>query len=324
MADRDARRRYLTRTRSYLLAPVLTVLRQQDQRRRRHEQLVRVALGTLMAHQVAGVASSCEDAEFSAFSQFGEDGVIEYLIRRCDISPATFVEIGVEDYEEANTRFLAEHRLWRGLIVDQNPRLADDLAETRLNWRAQVRAASAFVTRENVRDVVAPFVAGERLGILSIDIDGSDYWVLEELVELAPAMIVVEYNSLFGSTAPVTIPYDAGFDRTHGELHSVYYGASLAAFDHLLAPRGYALVGCTSAGNNAFFVHSDHLGDVPSRSVADAYRPRHFAEHRAADGSLSGIVDTREQLHDVRQLPLVDVRDGRAITVADLLRDLPG
>jgi hypothetical protein len=309
------------RLRHHLIGPELASLPRRFEALRREHRHLRVALGTIMARDIAGSASTCEEAEFSCFSQFGEDGIIEYLIQRCDISPSTFVEIGVETYEEANTRFLAEHRLWHGLIVDENPQLARHLTATQLDWRSQVAAVSAFVTRENVRQLVEEFVAIEGLGLLSIDIDGVDYWVLEQLVCFSPAMIIVEYNSMFGDDAPVSIPYDSGFVRDRSEFHNVYYGASLAAFDYLLAPRGYALVGCATAGNNAFFVRTDRLRGEPARSVKEAYRPRRFVEHRALDRSMTGIADTRRQLHSIRQLPLVDVRDGRALTVADVMPD---
>jgi hypothetical protein len=292
------------------------VLRQEH---RQNMHLVRVSLGSLAAREIAAVASDCNDAEFTAFSQFGEDGIIEYLIRHCDISPETFVEIGVETYAEANTRFLAEHRLWRGLIIDQNPQLSDDLAATQLHWRSQVSATSSFVTRENAQHLVADFVGSGGLGLLSLDIDGVDYWILEQLVSLKPALVIVEYNALFGDAATVTIPYDAEFDRRQPSYHNIYYGAGLAAFEHLLATHGYALVACTTAGNNAFFVRSDRLGDVPVRSVAEAYRPRRFVEHRDANGALTGITDRNRQLQDVQRLPLVDVTDGSRLTVADTL-----
>ena len=311
----------LARVRHHLIGPELVSLRDDQQALYEQHQNVRVALGTLMARQIAGSAQSCNDAEFRSFSQFGEDGIIEYLVQRCDISPGTFVEIGVETYAEANTRFLAEHRLWQGLVVDQNPHLPHDLARTKLNWRSQVRAVSAFVTRENARQIVETFVGTSGLGLLSVDIDGVDYWVLERLVALEPALVIVEYNSLFGDTAPVSIPYDARFDRRRPEYHNIYYGAGLAAFDHLLGSQGYALVACTAAGNNAFFVRSDRLGDVPACAVADAYRPRRFVEHRAVDGTLTGTTDTRRQLQDIQGLPLIDVTDGRALTVAEIVSD---
>ncbi|MGH9032184.1 MAG: hypothetical protein ACRDY4_15035 [Acidimicrobiia bacterium] len=312
-------RELVARARQKLVGPEAATLREDQRRLHEQQQALRVAIGTLMAREIAGAASSCNEAEFRSFSQFGEDGIIEYLIQRCDISPCTFVEIGVETYAEANTRFLAEHRLWRGLIVDQNPRLSRDLGRTRLDWRSQVKAASAFVTRANVQQTVGPFVGTDGLGLLSVDIDGVDYWILEQLVGLGPAMIVAEYNALFGDAASVSIPYDAGFDRRRPEYHNVYYGASLAAFEHLLSAQGYALAACVTAGNNAFFVRSDRLGDVPVQTVADAYRPRRFVEHRAVDGTLTGITERRRQLQDVERLPLIDVTDGRALTVGDIL-----
>ena len=280
-----------------------------------------LALGTLMARQIAGAASCCNDAEFKVFSQFGEDGIIEYLIQRCDISPCAFVEIGVETYAEANTRFLAEHRLWRGLIIDQNPRLPRDLSRTKLDWRSQVRAVSSFVTRDNIRSLVEPFAEVDGVGLLSVDIDGVDYWVLEPLLGVRPTLVIVEYNALFGPVARVSVPYDEGFDRRRPDFHNIYYGASLGAFDHLLAAQGYALVACTTAGNNAFFVRSDKLRDIPARTVADAFRARRFVEHRAHDGTLTGIADRTRQLRDVSHLPLTDVTSGRSLTVADLLTD---
>ncbi len=307
------------RLRRRLLGPELAALRDHQTGLQSEQQNLRVALGTLMAREIAGAASSCNEAEFRSFSQYGDDGIIEYLIQHCDISPCSFVDIGVETYAEANTRFLAEHRQWRGLIVDQNPRLSRDLARTRLDWRSQVSAVSTFVTRDNVRQIVEPFVGLGGLGLLSIDIDGVDYWVLEQLVGVRPAMIITEYNSLFGDVAAVSIPYDEKFDRTRPEYHNIYYGASLAAFGHLLAAQGYALVGCVTAGNNAYFVRTDRLGDIPPRTVAQAYRPRRFVEHRDLGGALTGITDRKRQLEDVRRNPLIDVTDGRSLTVAEIL-----
>lgn len=311
----------LARVRRRLIGPELAAMRRRQESLDEQHKNLRVALGTMMARSISGTASSCNDAEFQAFSQFGEDGIIEYLIQRCEISPTAFVEIGVETYAEANTRFLAEHRLWRGLIIDQNPGLGADLARTKLNWRSQMRAVSTFVTRDNVRQIIEPFVGSAGLGLLSIDIDGVDYWVLDQLIDFNPALVVVEYNALFGDTAAVSVPYDAAFDRTRPEFHNVYYGASLAAFDQLLGARGYALVACTTAGNNAFFVHREHLAQVPARSVAEAYRPRRFVEHRAFDGSLTGIADRTAQLREVERLPLVEVTTGRSVTVGDILSD---
>src|SRR3954471_19467097 len=62
--------------------------------------------------------STLKDVELRVFSQFGDDGIIQYLVHQLPIENDTFVEIGVEDYTEANTRFLLMRDNWRGLVVD--------------------------------------------------------------------------------------------------------------------------------------------------------------------------------------------------------------
>jgi len=286
---------------------------------RANQVQARVALGTLMSRQIAGAAENLADAEFRVFSQFGEDGVIEFLVQRCTIVPEIFIEIGVEDYSEANTRFLAEHRGWRGLVIDLNPRLEEAISRTQLNWRSQVQARSAFVTRDNAADLVSNFGVEGSVGLLSIDIDGVDYWVLERLLHLHASVLIVEYNSLFGYESPITVPYSQSFDRRSRPFHNIYYGASLAAFEHLLSPAGYALVGCTNAGNNAFFVKRDRLGPVAPRGVAEAFRPRRFVEHRDSEGRLTGIANPRDQLRTIQSLPVVDLESGVTVTIGDAL-----
>lgn len=321
-----ALREQLARLRRLLIGTELWALSRRElqllEDQREQQDILRAGVGAMMARDIAG-ASSCNEAEFRVFSQFGEDGIIEFLLQHADISPSSFVEIGVESYAEANTRFLAEHRLWPGLIVDANPHLWSDLIRTKLHWRSQVRAVSTFVTRDNAVEIVEPFVGTDGLGLLSVDIDGVDYWVLEQLAGLNPALVIVEYNPLFGPLAAVSVPYDPEFDVRRPEYHGIYHGASLGAFDHLLTPLGYALVACTTAGNNAFFVRSQRLGDVRAKTTADAYRPQRYVGHRTVDGTLTGITDPRRQLHDVRHLPLIDVTDGRQARVADIVSDWP-
>ena len=273
-------------------------IRELQRQQRKHS----VALGTLMAHQIAGTARTCNDAEFSVFSQYGEDGIVEYLVRRCEITPSTFVEIGVETYAEANTRFLAEHRLWSGLIIDRNPKLERDLARTGLNWRAQVRAVSAFVTIDNVRELVEPFVESDGLGLLSVDVDGVDYWLLDQLVGLAPAMVVVEYNSLFGDEATVSVPYEPGFDRRRPDYHNIYYGESRQRSTTGSEPpatrSSHAARPATTPSSCAPTVSVRYRARPPRRVPTTSIRGAPLVE-----GALTGISDPHRQLEDIRHLP---------------------
>lgn len=261
--------------------------------------------------------ATLQDAEFQVFSQWGEDGIIQYLTQNLAIEHKTFVEFGVETFVEANCRFLMLKDFWRGMVIDGSRDNIARIEQSDIHWRHPLTAVEAFISRENIADLIAgaPF---REVGILSVDIDGVDYFVLEALGHLRPAIIVVEYNGLFGPSAAVSVPYSADFQRTKAHHSNLYYGAGIAAFDHLLSGRGYALVGGNSAGNNAFFVRNDLLtSKIRAVSTADAFRDTSFAETRDASGKLSFIrgVDRRAVVAD---LPLVDVTDNRTLHVADL------
>ena len=118
------------------------------------------------------------------------------------------------------------------------------------------RAVEAFVTRDNINALIVWQGIASEIGLLSIDLDGNDYWVWRAIDVVSPAIVVVEYNHRFGRDLAVTIPYDENFKR--GGRYPVYYfGASLKALCLLGGRKGYAFVGCNSAGNNAFFVRKD-------------------------------------------------------------------
>jgi len=260
------------------------------------------------------------DAEFSVFSQWGEDGILQYLVSHMGIGVDTFVEIGVQDYTECNTRFLLCNDNWCGLIIDAGTAHRETLDRDGLRWRFTIEAASAWVTRENVQGLIADAGIRGDIGLLSLDIDGNDYWVLETaLSDIAPGIIVVEYNSAFGAERAITVPYRADFDRTRAHVSNLYYGASLAAFDRLLTTKGYRLVVSNSAGNNAFFVREDLAGEFPRTSVADGYVKSRFRESRGPDGALTYLDPHGEGLRLIAELPVVDLETGDQLSIAAAL-----
>lgn len=276
---------------------------------------IRFAVGALAVPQ-ARLAATMRDAEFRAFSQFGEDGILQWLISRVQIGREEFVEIGVGDYRESNTRFLLEYSNWRGLVIDAGRAHARYLARSGLSWRHSIRAISAFVTAENINEVLAE-VAGD-IGLLSIDIDGMDYWVLKELTTIRPRIAVVEYNSLWGPTRAVSVPYGRLFKRSAAHWSNLYFGASIGAFCQLFAERGYRFVGSNSTGHNAFFVRDDVAGDLPSIRAAEGWVESRFRESRDRDGRLTYIDAHSQRRHVIAALPLVDVASGETLRVADL------
>jgi hypothetical protein len=142
--------------------------------------------------------------------------------------------------------------------------------------------------------------------------------VLESLGHLRPAILIVEYNAVFGASRAVTVPYDPHFVRSQAHHSNVYYGASLAAFAHLASSRGYALVGVNGAGSNAFFVRRELLrGRVRETSLAECYRDSTFRESRDETGRLTFASGAARRI-PIAHLPLVDVVTGERLTVGDL------
>lgn len=131
-----------------------------------------------------------------------------------------------------------------------------ELRQSGYYWKYDLQNKSAFVTRENVNDLLLESGFDEDLGILSVDIDGNDYHVLKAVKVYDPRIVICEFNPVFGNDREVTVPYDPGFVRTGKHHSNLYYGASIAALKSLLAGKGYTLVGTGLFGANAYFVKS--------------------------------------------------------------------
>lgn len=269
---------------------------------------MQVALGRIESRQLAQLAEPGIRAnEFQVYSQWGEDGIIQWLLRNVPVENRVFVEFGVEDYAESNTRFLLANDNWSGLVMDSSAANIDRLRRDPVYWRHNLKSACAFVTRENIDSLIAAQGLERRVGLLSIDVDGNDYWVWDGISVIDPPVVIVEYNARFGAQRAVTVPYDPAFSRRVAHYSCVYYGASLAALALLGRSKGYALVGCNSAGNNAFFVKRDRLSHaVVERSPSEAYVAAQFREARDTSGLLA-FLDADEERRILDGLPLVEV-----------------
>ena len=258
------------------------------------------------------------DFEFKVFSQWGEDGIIQFLTANLAIRNKTFIEFGVEDCFEANCRFLLMKDTWSGYVIDGSARNIGRLRSSYFYWRFPLQSKAAFVTRENVNSLLEESGFDKELGILSLDIDGVDYYVLSELGSWRPAILIVEYNAVFGFERAVSIPYDPNFHRTNSHYSNLYYGASLPAFVSLVGARGYALVGVNSAGSNAFLVRRDLLNDVVVEvALSTCSRDSCFREARDERMALIfSIGSARKQA--IADMPLIDVSSGEELRVRDL------
>lgn len=192
---------------------------------------------------------------FKVHSQAEEDGIIHEIFRRIGSSHNTFLEIGSSNGLESNTLYLLRQG-WKGAWIDGN---ADYMEEVVHNFNDYLSSGdlvflNKMVTRENIDQVYKELVPEKGLGLLSIDIDGNDFHLLETISDLNVSVVVLEYNPLFAPPIEWVMNYNPEHEWIVG---SDQYGASLKSFEKMLSKKGYALVGCTTNGNNAFFVKKD-------------------------------------------------------------------
>lgn len=268
---------------------------------------MQMALGRIEIRQLMGIKSkNIHDNEAQIFSQWGEDGIIQYLIRKLNIQDRRFIEFGVEDYQESNTRFLLINNNWSGLVFDASEANIERLKNSELYWKYDLIAKRAFINKDNVNKLIKGAGFAGEIGLLSIDIDGNDYWVWEAIDVVIPAIVIIEYNSRFGSDEAVTIPYNKNFVRQKAHYSMLYAGASLPALYDLAQQKGYFFIGTNSAGNNAFFVHKKYIGKLKALSLKEGFVAGKFREARDKKGHLSFI--TREEEEKIlSKLPLVKI-----------------
>lgn len=290
---------------------------------RRQLETTLLLLGSQEVHRIRQFEPRLplEAAEFKVFSQFGDDGILQYLFAQLP-AVRTFIEFGVEDYTEANTRFLLLSGGWRGLILDGRPDLDEVVTSQGLPMLYPLDVRSAFITAENINHLFQEAGYGGEVGLLSIDIDGNDYWVWKAITSISPQVIVVEYNALFRMEQALTIPYNPSFVRQEAHPSCLYFGASLKALVELGVEKGYTFVGCNSAGNNAYFVRCDLDAPFLHPSVEAGYRPAQFRESRDAKGRMN-LLSAAEHLAAIAHMPVVDLASGLTNSLGSSLRPLP-
>jgi hypothetical protein len=214
---------------------------------------------------------------FHLVSQHGEDGVLQAIFRAAGVKHRRFVELGC-GMNGGNSGFLADELGWTGLMVDADRKIVRRM-QARLKPRG-VRVRRDWITREDIDERLAEWGHTGAVDLLSIDIDGNDIWVWEAITVLEPRVVAIEYNTAFGATRSVAVPYDPEFRRDKGVAEGLYYGASLAALAAVGARKGYRLVAAEAV--NAFFVRRGVARRVPACPVERAWRLYPKDERRLA------------------------------------------
>jgi len=198
--------------------------------------------------------------EKKIYSQNGEDGIIEFIFSKIGTTNKFYVEFGVWDGLECNSRLLKEHG-WNGLWMDK--KYQSDIIK------------KENVTAENVEKLFKKYNVSQSFDLLSIDIDFNDYWVWKSITNYYPNVVVIEYNASYPPNETRVVKYDPNWEWDETD----YFGASLLAMKKLGASKGYTLIGCESNGVNAFFCKNKLVENIfPKKSIEELFRPPRYGQ----------------------------------------------
>jgi hypothetical protein len=228
--------------------------------------------GPLKAHVSANYNSAeIEDWAFKAFSQHSEAGILCCLVKRLKLN-GNFVEFGFGATEN-NSICLSLNDKMPGIFIDgNNGNIIQMNSMLKSLGISNAKAINSWMTKDNIDQIIVDGVNRAPIDIVSVDVDGVDYWLFKAITTPNPAIFVTEYNASFGSKRAVTVAYRPDYDRMK-RTSPLMHGMSLTAATKLANEKGYELVGCNPEGGNAFFVRQDLLGDLKPRLPEVAFRP---------------------------------------------------
>ena len=252
------------------------------------------------------------DLDYKVFSQAGEDGIIDYLLYSLNIKKPKFIEMGVGDYRESNTRFVYERSSCKGLIVDVIENLEQKVKGNINFWKGDLKVVEKEIDSENIIETLNENNFSKDIDLFSLDIDGIDYWVLEKLPNEFSKIIVVEYNAIFGDKLMVSVPNIKGFQRHKYHYSYLCLGASLNALINLLNKKGYIFLGTNLLRTNAFFVlkkFKDKINlDLSNTNQLNKHVDSHIRESRNKKGRLN-YLSGKNRLKEIENCEVVDLSD---------------
>ena len=227
-----------------------------------------------------GGPTSLNHYEYRVYSQNGEDGIIAEIFNRIGTTNKFFVEFGAGSGVENNTAFLLI-KGWSGLWIE-----GDRSHFKTINQKfgfllgTSLKAVNTIVKAENIESILQENRVPQEFDLLSIDIDGNDFWVWNAISWFKPRVVIIEHNAIFPPDIDWVIKYNPNFKYNR---YTSFFGASLKALEKLGTKKGYTLVACESKGINAFFVRSDLIADKfkgPFDASNLYYKPAYSAAGR--------------------------------------------
>ena len=225
------------------------------------------------------------------FTYHGEDGIIQYIIQHIKSIPPIFVDIGAGDCIKGNCSTLAIHNNWNGLFIDadeENLEIGKRFYKKvkRGNYN-KLKFINEYISPANVNKLIENAGIKGSIGLLSIDIDGNDYWIWKAIDIINPKIIVVEAKVEFGNRS-IVVPYS---EKNNRNFDLQYNGASVEALKRLGLAKGYRLVAANQEGYNLFFIKNEDFNEPfkewdttiilqDKDTIASFYNEDFFNQHR--------------------------------------------
>ena len=262
------------------------------------------------------------ETEVKIFSQNGEDGIINYLVDKLKLNNKNFVEIGVGNYRESNTRFLYNTYHPKGLIIDCIDDMEKKVKPFVNLWKGDLRICNKQINSDNIMDTLNQECDYE-IDIFSIDIDSVDYWIIEKLKKNISKIFVAEYNPVFGSEFEVTVPNISGFERSKYHYSNLCYGMSLRALINLMDKKNYYFIGTNLQKINAFFISKDFSKEEFFKNIKiknlDNYTNSNIRDSRDKNNNLS-YLSGDNKFKEIEECRVINLKDNKNTLVQ--LKDL--
>jgi hypothetical protein len=201
------------------------------------------------------------DTGFRVFSQYEEDGKLLFILSIIGMQNKNFIEIGSDDGINSNCANLALNFGYHGLFLDGNPKAIKRgrkfYSKYPHPWMEAPKFTCDLVKTENINQLIKDANLSGDIDVLSIDIDGNDYWIWDAITEVSPNVVIIETHIELGMRN-IVVPYDPNY--FFPGKHPIYHGASPIAMVNLAKKKGYRLVGANDLGFNFIFVKNG-MGD---------------------------------------------------------------
>ena len=279
---------------------------------------VQISLNRNKYHEVEDLI----ETEVKIFSQNGEDGIIDYLVHKLKVDKKNFIEIGVGNYRESNTRFLYNRYHPKGLIIDYIDDMKKKVTKHVNFWKGVLRICNQKIDADNILDILNKNCDYE-IDFFSIDIDSIDYWIIKKLKNNISKIFVAEYNPVFGAELEVTVPNISGFERSKYHYSYLCYGMSLKALINLMDQKGYYFIGTNLQKINAFFILKEFKKEVFFKNIKikslDNYTNSNIRDSRDMNNNLN-YLSGHKKFNEIEDCEVINLKDNKRELVK--LKDL--